>query len=183
MKTLKRFMEYRDFALVVEGKMDRDLISSFLNCDIVTTNGSEVSEETILHILALSKIKPVIVLTDPDSPGKRIRDILDQRIPGLQHAYMNKKDCIKKHKVGVAESNKEAILQALEHLIPASTTIKPSITHVDLYELGLIGGVNSSALREKAEAKLYLGHTNGKTFYKRCCSLGITRKDLEDAIK
>ena len=175
-------MEYKDFALVVEGKMDRDLISSFLNCDIVTTNGSEVSEETILHILALSKIKPVVVLTDPDSPGKRIRDVLDQRIPGLKHAYMDKKDCIKKHKVGVAESNKEAILKALEHLIPASTTSSPSITHTDLFELGLIGSENSSFLREKAEAKLFLGHTNGKTFYKRCCSLGITRKQLEEAI-
>lgn len=176
-------MEYRDFVLVVEGKSDKDLISSFLNCDIVITNGSEVSESTIEHIAALSKIKPVVVLTDPDSPGKKIRDKLDQRITNLLHAYMDKRDCIKKHKVGVAESNKNSILSALEHLIPSMGTLKKeSIKYSDLMDLGLIGSENSAALRENIEKKLHLGHTNGKTLYKRCCSMGITRKELEEAL-
>ncbi|MCQ2771843.1 MAG: ribonuclease M5 [Bacilli bacterium] len=175
-------MEYRDFCLVVEGKTDKDLISGFLNCDIITTNGSEVSEDTIRHIAAVSKIKPVIVLTDPDSPGKRIRDVLNQKIPNLIHAYMNKRDCIKKNKVGVAESNMNSILEALEHLIPAESPKNISISHADLLELGLIGGVNSAELREKVEKILHLGHTNGKSFYKRCCSLGITKERLVEAI-
>ena len=164
-------MEYRDFCLVVEGKTDKDLISGFLDCDIITTNGSEVSEETISHIAAVAKIKPVIVLTDPDSPGKRIRDILNQKIPNLIHAYMNKRDCIKKNKVGVAESSMDAIMESLEHLIPAQTTKNITISQADLLELGLIGSFNSAILRERVEKKLYLGHTNGKSFYKRCCSL------------
>lgn len=175
-------MEYRDFCLVVEGKTDKDLISGFLNCDIITTNGSEVSEETISHIAAVAKIKPVIVLTDPDSPGKRIRDILNQKIPNLIHAYMNKHDCIKKNKVGVAESNKTAILESLEHLIPASATKNITISYTDLFDLGLLGGPDSVNLREKVEKILHLGHTNGKSFYKRCCSLGITKEQLEEAL-
>ena len=38
--------------IVVEGKMDKDLLESFLDADIITTNGSEVSRETIEYVRA-----------------------------------------------------------------------------------------------------------------------------------
>lgn len=168
--------------IVVEGKTDKDLIESFLDADIVTTNGSEVSRETIDFIKAASIKRSVVVLTDPDAPGKRIRDILNNNIPGLLHAYIPKEKAIKHHKVGVAESSKDIILEALNNLIPSSARPSSMITPEDLYDLGLIGQENSVQIRHGLELKLHLGHTNGKSFLKRCQQLGLTRKDLEDAL-
>jgi ribonuclease M5 len=168
--------------IVVEGKTDKDLIESFLDADIVTTNGSEVSRETIDFIKAASIKRSVVVLTDPDAPGKRIRDILNNNIPGLLHAYIPKEKAIKHHKVGVAESSKDIILEALDNLIPSSARPSSTITPEDLYDLGLIGQENSVQIRHGLELKLHLGHTNGKSFLKRCQQLGLTRKDLEDAL-
>lgn len=168
--------------IVVEGKTDRDLIESFLDADIITTNGSAVSRETIDFIKEAKKVRDVVVLTDPDFPGKKIRDVLDANIPGLLHAYVPKEKCIKHHKVGVAESNKEVVLEALSHLIPSSSVASPSITYGDLYELGLVSGPSSASRREILNQKLHLGFTNGKSLLKRVNALGLTRKDLEDAL-
>src|SRR5574344_851357 len=102
-------MEKYPAVLVVEGKSDKDLIDSFLVADIVITNGSEVSRETIDLIKEFASKRDVVVLTDPDAPGKRIRDILNQNVPGCLNAFVPKNKAIKGHKVGVAESSKDVI--------------------------------------------------------------------------
>lgn len=168
-------------AIVVEGKMDLDLLSQFLDCEIITTNGSEISQKTIDYIKEVKKIKKVIVLTDPDAPGKRIRDILNQNIEGLDNAYLPKEKCIKKNKVGVAECDKETILEALDNLIPGESSGREcDITQADLLELGLVGCADSSMKREELEKSLHIGHTNGKTLLKRLHTLGISKKELID---
>jgi ribonuclease M5 len=175
-------MEKYPALIVVEGKTDKDLIASFLDADIVTTNGSEVSRETIDFIQKAAQLRTVVVLTDPDAPGKRIRDLLDEHIPGLLHAFIPKEKAIKHHKVGVAESSKDVILEALHNLVPSKARPDSTITSDDLYELGLLGQEDSSSRRHVVELKLHLGHTNGKSLLKRCQALGLSRKDLEDAI-
>ncbi len=166
--------------LVVEGKMDKDLIESFMDVDIITTNGSEVSRETIEYIREISKKRDVIILTDPDTPGKRIRDIINNEIPGLMNAFVPKNKCIKGHKVGVAESSKEVILEALNHLIPSTPSPTSDLEIIDLYDLGLIGQPSSTEKRQKIEEKLHLGHTNGKTLLARLKALGINKKELRE---
>lgn len=168
--------------IVVEGKTDKALIESFLDAEIVTTNGSEVSRETIEYLKAIKGKKDVVVLTDPDSPGKRIRDVLDAEIPGLYHAYIPKDKAIKRHKVGVAESSKDAILEALNHVVPAASGNQGSLTMNDLYELGLSGGPGSSAKREALGKALHIGHANSKTFLERANSLGLSKEDIIKAL-
>ena len=82
--------------LVVEGATDVAFLQSFLDADFVITNGSEVSRETIDYLKAVKKSREIVVLTDPDFPGQRIRNILDQEIPGLLHAFIPKEKAIKK---------------------------------------------------------------------------------------
>ena len=176
-------MTHLDALIVVEGKTDVDFLSSFLDAEFITTNGSEISEKTIAYIRQAIKVRPVIVLTDPDAPGKQIRDRLEEQVPGLKHAVIRKEDAIKKHKVGVAESNKEVVMNALAHLIePSSPKNMGTLNTTDLLELGLLGSKNAASLRDQISKKLFLGETNGKTFLKRCNALGIDRKQLEDAI-
>lgn len=171
-----------DAILVVEGATDKALIASFLDCESVAVNGSAVSRETLDYLVRASKAKDIIVLTDPDSPGKRIRDIIRQAVPSALHAFIPKEKAIKRHKVGVAESDKETILEALSHLVPGKPTVsKGTLSYSDLLSLGLVGP-RSEAIREAVEAKLHLGHGNGKALLQRLNALGISRKELEEAI-
>lgn len=170
--------------IVVEGKMDKDLLESFLEVDIVTTNGSEVSRETINYVKELAKNRNVVVLTDPDAPGKRIRDILNNEIPGLYNAFVPKDKSIKKHKVGVAECDKNTILEALNNLMcPISEKPESDLTVVDLFELGLTGNKEASENRKKLENALHIDQVNGKTLLKRLKALGINKNDLEEMLK
>ena len=168
--------------IVVEGKTDVSLLSSFLEADIVTTNGSAISEETLNFLEEASKTREIVLLLDPDSPGKKIRDAIAQRIPNAKHAFIPKEKAIKHHKVGVAESDKDTILDALANLVPEKSSIPGSLTMNDLFELGITGSDTSASLRFKIGSKLHIGSTNAKTFIKRANALGIDRKSLEDLI-
>ena len=175
-------MEKYPAVIVVEGKSDKALIESFLNADIIMTNGSEVSRETIDYIKEVSKKRSVIVLTDPDSPGKRIRDILNQNIPGLLQAFVPKSKSIKHHKVGVAESSKDVILEALSNLVPSSNMVKPQLTFADFVDLGLVSNEDSSKKRDQLGEALHIGHGNGKCLLKRANALGLSKDDLRKAL-
>ena len=169
--------------LVVEGASDVAFIRSFMDADIITTNGSDVPRETIEYIKEAIKTRDVVVLTDPDSPGKRIRDVLDQEIPGLYHAFVNKEDAIKKHKVGIAESSRDAVLAALEFAFKMDPSKKGELTMNDLFELGLSGGADSSQKRKIVSKVLHLGHGNAKTMLKRMNAIGVTKEQIEEALK
>ena len=55
-------------------------------------------------------------------------------------------------------------------------------TPEDLDALGLTGRPDSAAKRAKAGAALGIGYCNGKAMAKRVAALGITRKELEEAL-
>lgn len=170
--------------IVVEGASDKTLLESFLDAQIITTNGSDVPYETIGFLKEAKKLHEIVVLTDPDSPGKRIRDVLDKEISGLHHAYVPKRKAVKKGKVGVAESDKDTIMEALLAVdLDPSKPISPCVTLQDLYDLGLIGRHNSSELREKIGESLHIGHTNGKTLLKRVNMMGVSYEALKKAVE
>ena len=164
--------------LVVEGITDVAFLQSFLECDIITTNGSDVPRETIDYLKEAKKSRDIVVLTDPDSPGKRIRDVLDAEIPGLLHAYVPKEKSIKKHKVGVAESSPEVVLEALSFAMKYKGHEPGNLTMQDLFELGLSGNDFSAENRKKVADALHLGQCNAKTMLKRLNSLGIERAKI-----
>ncbi len=168
--------------IVVEGTSDVSLLSSFLEADCVVTNGSDIPESTIEYLLEASKTRDIVVLTDPDFPGKRIRDVLDSRIPGLKHAFVMKEFCIKHHKVGIAESDKEHILEALNNVITQKDVVEGNLAMSDLYELGLMGQKESAHKRYLLEKNLHLGHANAKTLLKRINALGLDLESIKEAI-
>ena len=65
--------------IVVEGKDDTIAIKRAVNADTIETNGSAISEETLKRIAHAQKKRGVIVFTDPDYPGRRIRAIIEER--------------------------------------------------------------------------------------------------------
>ena len=165
--------------LVVEGKSDVAFLSNYIDAEFVTTNGSETSKDTIEYLKEASKTKEIYVLTDPDSPGKRIRDVLDANIPNLKHCFISKENSIKHNKVGVAEGDINEILESLSFALVRNKENVGNLTMNDLVELGLSGTTDSLQKRELVSKKLHIGFCNSKTFLKRLNYLGTSKEELK----
>lgn len=169
--------------IVVEGKTDLIFLKSFLDADIVITNGSEISKNTLEFIKEANKKQGVIILTDPDYPGLRIRNIVSEYIGDCKHAYIEKSKAIKGKKVGIAETKKEDIINALKNVVTYKKDSIKSINEVDLYELGLLGKEDSKSKREKVCEHYHLGWCNAKTFLKRVNMFGLTIEKIKEVIE
>ena len=74
--------------VVVEGKSDTIALKRATGADTIETNGSAIDELTLVRIRHAQETRGVIVFTDPDFPGRRIRAIIEERIPGVKHAFL-----------------------------------------------------------------------------------------------
>ena len=171
-----------DAILVVEGKTDVAFLSNYIDAEFVITNGSDVPPKTIEYLKEASKNREIIVLTDPDFPGKKIRDTLDKEIPDLKHCFIDKEHAIKHNKVGVAEAEIDVVIEALNHLF-VSKKQEGSLKMSDLSELGLTGNNDSQELRNSVSSELHLGYTNAKTLLKRLNSMNISKEELKRIVK
>ncbi|MFA6755519.1 MAG: ribonuclease M5 [Bacilli bacterium] len=168
--------------IVVEGKTDIDFLSTFLDADFYSVNGSAVSKEDIDYLKKVNEIRGIIVLTDPDYPGLQIRNKIKKNIPTAKHAFVSKEKSIKHHKVGVAESTKEEVNKALKNLITFVDKSQKDIKISDLYEFGLCGKSDSSLKRHYLCDKLNIGYSNGKSLCEKLNSIKITKKEIKDII-
>ena len=168
--------------IVVEGKTDVSFLSQFIDAEFVITNGSEIPSSTIEYLKKAQEKRDIFVLTDPDSPGKKIRDVLDQYIPNLKHCFISKENSIKRNKVGVAESTKEEVLEALNKFVQTTRNNAGTITYSDLNKLGLVGEENSAKLREKVINNFHLGYCNAKTFLKRINYLQLSLEEIKNCL-
>jgi len=164
--------------LVVEGKSDKQFLETFLKADILTCNGSAIDGFSKEYLIELSKTRGVIILTDPDYPGEKIRKEISSYLPTCKHAFVRKHNSIKRNKVGVAEASKEEVLYALENVVTFNENNKGTLTETDLFLLK-ISGINSSKNKEKITNYFHLGYCNSKTLLKRLNLLNVKKETLE----
>ena len=175
--------------IVVEGKKDTIKIKQAVEADTIETNGSAVSQSTLEMIKHASTKRGVIIFTDPDYPGERIRHIVDKGIPGCKHAFLPKREA-KSYKVGksvgIEHASVEAIRRALDHVygIMEATKADKAVTvqKQDLMPYGLIAGPDARARREALGDYLHIGYTNGKQLVKRLNMFQITKDELDAAM-
>ena len=118
---------------------------------------------------------------DPDTPGEKIRNKLNNEIPNLKNAFVLKENARTKKKVGIEHADKETLQQALENLITYSND-KESLSQSDYNSLGLNGFKDSASKREELAKIFHTGKCNSKTMFKRLNMLGITKQDIEKVI-
>lgn len=167
--------------IVVEGKTDVEMLSSYIEAEFVITNGSAIDPTTIDYLSKTNR--EIYVLTDPDFPGKKIRDELSKSISNLKHVFIKKENSIKKGKVGVAEGDINEILAALENAYVEKDETHGYLKMSDLYEFGLVGNDSSKQKREAICDDLHLGFCNAKTFLKRLNNNRITKDELRHHVR
>lgn len=171
--------------IVVEGRDDtRRLKEIYPNIETLETNGSAINEKTLNQIRKLQESRGVIVFTDPDFPGNKIRNTIMQAIPECKHAYLKKEDAIAKGGRGVGvEHAKDAVIKtALDNLVTPTNEVIEFIDMEFLVQLDLIGHANSSKLRALVAQYLGIGHVNGKQLQKRLHMFGITKQQIIEII-
>lgn len=167
--------------IVVEGRDDTNRVKEAVDCDTFETNGSALTKKKIERLIYLEKARGIIVLTDPDYAGKRIRNIIEKNIPTAKHAYIsNKKAVDSKGKIGIEAASKEDIIKALENYYTPMIEVKNDITNDLLLELGLVGGNTSKILREELCERLNIGYTNAKQLLNKLNMYNISRERLLD---
>lgn len=168
--------------IVVEGHHDTDTLKKYYDCDTIETGGSSLDDATLKFIAEVQKGRGVIIFTDPDSPGNRIRNKINQTVPGCLNAFVEKKDARTDKKVGVEHASKEALDQALENLVTIDEHPASDLTMTDLYLLGFTGTNDAAALREYVGSVYHIGNGNAKTMANRLRCLGITKEQLKETI-
>jgi ribonuclease M5 len=173
--------------IVVEGKDDTAKINQALDADTIETNGSAVNEEILKRIQHAKDKRGIIIFTDPDYPGERIRHIVDQAVPGCKHAFLPKEKAMDNHSkiksLGIEHARPEDIRKALASVYELTDVDQGGIKKEDLISYGLIGGPCAGKRRDKLGELLQIGHTNGKQLLKRLSMFQIKKKDFEDAMR
>lgn len=152
-------------AIIVEGTYDQIKLSQFLDAIIIKTNGFSIfkDKDKLKTIKTLAEKTGIVILTDSDSAGFKIRNFIKQYVKDekVLHAYIpdivgkekRKETPSKEGLLGVEGISADIILKSL---IVAGCEIdgisenkinKREITKSDLYFLGLSGGDNSAKKR------------------------------------
>ncbi len=152
-------------AVIVEGVYDKIKLSGFLDGVIFATGGFSIfsNKSKLETIKTLASKTGIVILTDSDSAGFKIRNYIKQFIPEeqIKHAYIpdiagkekRKARASKEGLLGVEGISAEIIIDALRKSgceIDGSAA-EPSkareITKSDLFALGLSGGEASAEKR------------------------------------
>lgn len=163
-------------AVIVEGKYDKAKLSSLVDATIVTTDGFDVfrDREKLAYIRALAEKNGVIILTDSDAAGFRIRahiagavdpeKITHVYIPDIFGKERRKTQPSAEGKLGVEGMPAGVLLDALRRAgvavegqdAPAPAKRAAPVTKADLVEWGLSGGPDSAGRRRRVLTALGL---------------------------
>ncbi|MGP4063124.1 ribonuclease M5 [Halobacillus sp. H74] len=171
--------------IVVEGKDDTAKIKSAVDADTIETNGSAIDQVVLEQIKHAQQKRGVIIFTDPDYPGERIRHIVDQNVPACKHAFLPKDQARSKQDkgIGIEHASVSDIRTALASVYELVDAAQGEITKQDLVDFGLIGGMNSANLRGRLGVELRIGKTNGKQLLRRLNMFHVTSNQLEETMK
>ena len=151
--------------IVVEGKSDTQNLVRAVVADTIETGGSAVNGDAIKRAQYAAKTRGVIILTDPDFNGQRIRQIMTTAVPLAKQAYITQSE---------GRAQKDNWHKSL------------GVEHADqqfLIQSGLLNGQDARKRREIVGESLHIGYTNGKQLLKRVQQFGITQAQILTVLK
>lgn len=175
---------------MVEGRDDTANLKRFYEVETYETRGSAISQEDLERIKRLNDLHGVIVFTDPDFNGERIRKIIMAAVPSAKHAFLNRDEAVPSSKtkgrsLGIEHASFEDLDRALSQVLGGAEEKEShfDITRSDLIRLGFLAGGDSCKRREYLGEQLRIGYTNGKQLLKRLEMFGISLADVGKAME
>ncbi len=175
-------------AIIVEGRDDVDAVSRACDALIIPTHGYGISAETWAVIAKAYEEKGLIILTDPDLAGERIRKRLTERFTGAIQCFLDRRDAVSGDDIGIENARPEAIAAALTKALAnhdrSADSSRPAdpVTPQDLAALGLAGGEGSAGLRADVCRSLGIGSCNARAMIRKLKGFGIGKDELEETV-
>lgn len=149
--------------VIVEGKYDKIKLSSLIDAVIIETGGFSIfnDRERLALIRRMAERTGVLILTDSDAAGFKIRHFLGGALPqgSVKHAYIpdilgkepRKAAPSKEGKLGVEGVPAQALMESLARAGVLCGEAPPArrVTKTDFYEDGLSGGEGSARRRAR----------------------------------
>lgn len=170
-------------AIVVEGRDDTAAVLRAVNAVTIETHGFGMPDAIWPVIERAYKGCGIIVFTDPDYAGEKIRRKVTERFPLCRQAFLPKGKALKKGNIGVENAAPEDIQEALEKARCTDAAGGPVFTAEDLTAAGLLGSADAKSRREKLGNLLSIGYGNSKTFLKKLNQLGVTKEEFYNKVK
>ncbi len=178
-----------DEIVVVEGRDDVTRLSQVIDATIVQLNGSTgLSREKISYINELSKRKGILLFTDPDFTGKKIREKINKNIEGkVVNIYVSREEATKNGDIGVENIDDEKIYNIFNEYLSTKLVIDDNnekyVYDINkLLENGLIGDRLSKLKREILGDILKIGYYNSKGLLSMLNCMNIPYVDFDNAI-
>ena len=185
-------------AVIVEGKYDKIKLSGILDTVIIETDGFAVfkDKEKQKLIRFLSEKRGIIIMTDSDSAGFKIRsfingitkseNIKNVYIPDVYGKEKRKTEASKEGKIGVEGMKTEVIMSALSKAgvlcTENSKTENREITRTDFFEDGISGRDNSSEIRKALARELQLPERISASSLLKIINTYLTFDEYKDAV-
>lgn len=169
--------------IVVEGKSDIQRIQQAMDVECIATEGFTLRKAVIDQIRVAYEKRGIIILTDPDTAGERIRRFLTKKFPNAKQAFVPRDEAYANNDIGIEQASVESIRKAFSVLHVDTLVSSNEFESGDLFAARLTGFSDSVARRSKLGAKLGIGYGNGKQFLYRLNHYGITREQFEAAVE
>ncbi|MCH3921984.1 ribonuclease M5 [Limosilactobacillus sp.] len=171
--------------IVVEGKDDTKQIHKAVAADTYETNGSALSATDLERLKKLQKTRGLIVFTDPDFNGERLRKMISAAVPGVKHAFIRRDQGVPDvahGSLGVEHADPATIKAALAHLYTQEEEPAATFTVQSLQAAGLTGNPHARQRRERLGQLLGIGYGNGKQLAHRLNMFQISPAQFKEAM-
>lgn len=185
--------------IIVEGRYDKISLEQVVDAVIFCTDGFQIFKDKEKRALfcTLARQRGLIILTDSDGAGQRIRGylngIVDKKlmknayIPDVAGRERRKSSPSKEGKLGVEGMPPEILLQALRRsgatIEEEASQRKGDITKTDLYRLGLSGGTDSAQRRKSLQRRLNLPERLSANQLLDVLNVITTKSDLGELVE
>ena len=169
--------------IVVEGRDDVTAVKKAVDAEVIAVGGFGINKKVIEVIKEAQKRKGVIVLTDPDFAGEKIRSIISKRVKGIKHAYIARADGTKDGDIGVENASPETILKALESAKATVEEKRDFFNINDMIFFKLTGDSTSKERRQLIGKELGIGYGNANQLISKLNNYGISKEEFVNAIK
>jgi ribonuclease M5 len=169
--------------IVVEGRDDITAVKRAVEAEVIAVGGFGINKRVIDRIKEAQKRQGVIVLTDPDFAGEKIRKIISKRVFGIKHAYISQKDGLKDGDIGIENASPEIIIRALNSAKCEIKEKREEFHTTDMVANKLTATVGSKERRDKLGDILGIGYCNSAQFISRLNNYGVTREEFLNALK
>ena len=153
--------------IIVEGKYDKIKLKSIADANVIETNGFGIYNDKSKRelIKSIAKKTGIIILTDSDAAGRRIRNyikncvgeedfdgakVINAYIPKIEGKEKRKAQPSKENTIGVEGTDKNLLTEVLKRFCVPVNSLQPvkKITKTDFFTDGFSGKKHSTKKRE-----------------------------------